>query len=267
MRTASSCRGATLIDAIVGTALMLLIFIGLFGVVRLAVMSVGLGKAKTGATALANEQVEYIRSLPYNSVAVVGGIPAGTIPAEEVVQLNNIDYTRRTFIRFVDHSADGVGPADTNGIQADYKVVKVSVSWNFRGAERDVTLVTNVVPKGMETLDGGGTLVVNVVDAAGAPVSNAEITITNTSVSPNINISTFSSDDGVAYFPGAPTSTAYQIETTKSGYSTDRTYSASPSNPNPMPGTLTVIGDTITSSTFRIDELSDITLRSFDEIR
>jgi len=262
-----SKRGATLIDAIVGTALMLLIFVGLFGVIRLAVVSVGLGKAKTGATALANEQIEYIRSLPYNSVAVVGGIPAGSILPEEIVSLNNIAYTRRTFVQFIDHAADGVGSADTNGIQADFKVAKVSVSWEFRGSERDVTLITNVVPKGIETLDGGGTLVVNVVDAAGAPVSGAEITITNTSVSPNINISTFSSNDGVAYFPGAPTSTAYQIETTKSGYSTDRTYVASPSNPNPMPGTLTVVGDTITSSTFRIDALSDITLRSFDEIR
>lgn len=260
-------RGATLIDAIVGTALMLLVFIGLFGVIRLAVVSVGLGKAKTGAIALANEQLEYIRSLPYNSVAVVGGIPAGLIPPEESISLNNIVYTRRTFVQFIDHAADGTGPSDTNGIQADFKIAKVSVVWEFRGSERDVSLITNVVPKGMETLDGGGTLVVNVVNAAGVPVPSAEITITNTSVSPNINISTFSSNDGVAYFPGAPTSTAYQIETTKDGYSTDRTYLASPSNPNPMPGTLTVIGDTITSSTFRIDELSDITLRSFDEIR
>lgn len=260
-------RGATLIDAIVGTALMLLVFVGLFGVIRLAVVSVGLGKAKTGATALANEQLEYIRSLPYNSVAVVGGIPAGLIPPEESISLNNIVYTRRTFVQFIDHAADGTGPSDTNGIQADFKIAKVSVEWDFRGSERDVSLITNVVPKGIETLDGGGTLVVNVIDAAGVPVSNAEITIANTMVSPNINISTFSSNDGVAYFPGAPTSTAYQIEITKDGYSTDRTYLASVSNPNPMPGTLTVIGDTITSSTFRIDELSDITLRSFDEIR
>lgn len=260
-------RGATLIDAIVGTALMLLVFVGLFGVMRLAVMSVGLGKAKTGAIALANEQIEYVRSLPYSSVAVLGGIPAGAIPPEQTVVLNNIPYTRRTFVQFVDDAADGVGPADTNGIQADYKIAKVSVSWEFRGAERDVTLITNVVPKGIESLNGGGTLVVNVVDAAGAPVPSTEITITNTAVSPSINISTFSSNDGIAYFPGAPTSTAYEIETTKEGYSTDRTYLASPSNPNPMPGTLTVIGDTITSSTFRIDALSDITLRSFDEIR
>jgi hypothetical protein len=266
-RASARQRGATLIDAIVGTALMLLIFIGLFGVIRLAVVSVGLGKAKTGAIALANEQIEYIRSLPYNSVAVLGGIPAGSIPPEESISLNNIVYTRRTFVQFIDHAADGTGPSDTNGIQADFKIAKVSVSWQFRGSERDVALITNVVPKGIETLDGGGTLVVNVVDAGGAPVSNAEITITNTVVSPNISISTFSSNDGVAYFPGAPTSTAYQIETTKAGYSTDRTYLASPSNPNPMPGTLTVVGDTITSSTFRIDELSDITLRSFDEMR
>ncbi len=260
-------RGASFIDAVVGTALMLLVFIGLFGVIRMALLSVGLGKAKTGAVALANEQVEYLRSLPYNSVAVLGGIPAGAIPATEVVTLNNIAYTRRTFVQFIDSPADGVGAADVNGIQADYKVAKVDVLWMFRDMERTVSLITSIVPKGIETLDGGGTLVVNVVDAGGLPVSSADITITNDAVSPSISISTFSGVDGVAYFPGAPTSTAYQIITTKDGYSTDQTYTASVSNPNPNPGTLTVVGDTITSSTFRIDRLSDLTIRSFDEIR
>ncbi len=260
-------RGTTFIDALVGTALMLVVFIGLFGVIRLATLSVGLAKAKTGAIALANEQIEYVRSLPYNSVAVLGGIPAGLIPAEETIPLNNIAYTRRTFVQFIDSPADGVGASDQNLIQADYKVAKVDVSWVFRDTTRTVSLITNIVPKGIETLDGGGTLVVNVIDAGGVPVSGAGITIMNTAVSPTINVSTFSGVDGVAYFPGAPTSTAYFIQTTKAGYSSAQTYYASSTNPNPNPGTLTVVADTITSSTFRIDRLSDLSVRSFDEVR
>ncbi len=263
----TSGRGATLIDAIVGTALMLLVFIGLFGVIRLAVMSVGLGKAKTGGTALANEQIEYVRSLPYASVAVVGGIPAGTIPATQTITLNNIDYTRRTFVQYIDNSVDGVGQLDTNGIQADYKVVKVTVSWEFRGGEREVTLITNVVPRGIETLDGGGTLVVNAVNASGVVVPDAEVTIRNTSISPNINISTYSNSTGAANFPGAPVSSAYQVTVTKDGYSTDQTYLVTATNTNPTPGTLTVISDRTTSSTFRIDLLSDLTIQSFTEVR
>lgn len=260
-------HGSTLIDAIVGAALMVVIFMGLFGVIQLAIQTVGSGKARTGATALAQEQIEYVRSLPYSSVAVVGGIPAGFIPAEEVIVLNNITYTRRTFVQFVDDDADGVGVSDVNGIQADYKVAKVSVSWDLRGLEHDVSLVTNVVPKGIETLDGGGTLALNITDAAGAPVDNAGIIITNSAVNPSISIGTFSNIDGVAYFPGAPASAAYEIVVTKDGYSTDQTYAASGANPNPNPGTLTVIEDTITSSTFSIDRVSDLTIRSFDEVR
>jgi hypothetical protein len=260
-------RGATFIDAVVGTALMLLVFLGIFGVIRLVVVSVGLGKAKTGAVALANEQIEYLRSLPYNNVAVVGGIPPGTIPPTQTISLNNIDYTRRTFIAFVDAPADGVGPADTNGIQADYKIAKVDVSWAFRNATRTITFLTSIVPKGIETLDGGGTVAINVVNASGVAVPNAEIVITNTVVNPSISIATFANSAGTAYFPGAPTSTAYHIVATKGGYSSAQTYTASTTNPNPNPRDLTVIADTITSATFRIDLLSDVTIRSFDEIR
>lgn len=266
-RASARQRGTTLIDAIVGSALMVVVFVGLFGIIRLAVMSVGLGKAKTGAVALANEQIEYIRSLPYNSVAVAGGIPAGSIPATQTITLNNIPYTRRTFVQYIDSSVDGVGQLDTNGIQADYKVAKVTVSWPFRGGDREVTLITNVVPRGIETLDGGGTLVVNVVNASGVVVPDASVTIRNTSVSPNINISTYSNSTGAANFPGAPVSSAYQVTATKAGYSTDQTYLVTATNTNPTPGTLTVISDRTTSSTFRIDLLADLAVRSFTEVR
>lgn len=260
-------HGSTLIDAIVGAALMIIVFVGLFGVIQLALQTVGSGKARTGALALAQEQVEYLRSLPYTSVAVVGGIPAGSIPAEENIVLNNISYTRRTFVQFVDDDADGVGAADTNSIQADYKLAKVTVSWDMRGVEQSSSLITTIVPKGIETLDGGGTIALAIVDAIGVPVEGAEISITNDATDPTISIGTFSSIDGLAYFPGAPTSTAYYIVVTKDGYSTDQTYNASLANPNPNPGTLTVVEDTITSATFRIDQLSELTVRSFDEIR
>lgn len=260
-------RGSSLIDVVVGSALMLMVFMGLFGIVHLATQTVGLGKARTGALALANEQVEYIRSLPYSGVAVVGGIPAGSLPAEETIVLNNISYTRRTFVQFIDDAADGVGAADANSIQADYKVAKVSVAWNIRGSERDLALVTNIVPKGIETLDGGGTLALNVIDAAGLPVSGATLEIVNTGIDPDISIETFSNVDGAAYFPGAPQSTAYEVVVSKVGYSTDQTYTASLANPNPLQGTLTVVDDTITSATFRIDLLADLTVRSFDETR
>ncbi|MEK7579223.1 MAG: carboxypeptidase-like regulatory domain-containing protein [Patescibacteria group bacterium] len=260
-------RGATFIDAVVGTALMLLVFLGLFGVIRLALLSVGLGKAKTGAIALATEQIEFVRSLSYNNVAVVGGIPAGTIPQVETVTLNNVPYTRRTFVQFIDAEADGIGGDDENGIPADYKIAKVDVSWQFQNVIRTVSLITNVVPKGIETVEGGGTLALSVVDAAAIPVSGASIHIVNTTVSPGIDLMTYTGVSGLAYLPGAPTSTGYQITVTKAGHSTDKTYTATTTNPNPNPGHLTVVEDTITSSTFRIDLLGSILVRSFDPIR
>src|SRR3990167_10855367 len=102
----SSESGITLIDTLFGTALMLLIFVGIAGGFKLSVDVVTNNKARAGAVALANERMEYIRSLSYNAIGTVGGIPAGTIPQTEPVSLNAVDYTRRTFVSYEDDPGD-----------------------------------------------------------------------------------------------------------------------------------------------------------------
>src|SRR3989338_639094 len=109
-------RGATLLDAVVGTALMLVVFVGIFGAFKLTVSAVSNNKARAGAIALANERLEYIRSLSYDSIGTVGGIPAGAIAQSETATLNGISYTRRTFIAYVDDPGDGTGASDSNSI-------------------------------------------------------------------------------------------------------------------------------------------------------
>src|SRR3990167_4550093 len=135
-------RGATLLDAVVGTALMLIVFIGIVGAFRLTVMVVSNNKARAGAVALANERLEYIRSLSYSAIGTAGGIPAGTIPQTETVSLNDVNYTRRTFVSYEDDPGDGTGGADSNGIIIDYKAAKVAVSWTVRDGTHTITLVS-----------------------------------------------------------------------------------------------------------------------------
>lgn len=256
--------GSGYIDVIVGIGLMTLVFLGIFGVIQLSVQVIGNNKAKVGAIALAVEQMEYLRSLPYNDVAVLGGVPAGTIASSTTETINNITYTRRTSIRYIDDPADGLD-SGSDTIPTDYKVAKVTVEWQLRDDPKSVTLVSNIVPKGLESaLPGTGSLYINVIDALGSPIAGADVTFINNLVSPAINETRLSDIDGVASILGAPTSTSgYEITVSDTGYSTAQTYAATTSNPNPSPGHLTVVEDTITSSTFAIDRVATTTIQTY----
>lgn len=266
MRSFSPMRGLTLVDVIVGAALMLIVFMGLFGIMRASLQISGLSKLKATATTIASSQMEYLRSLPYDTIGMQGGIPAGTIPQYASTTNGGLLFDVRTYIEYADDDADGLGAADTNGITADYKHLKVVVSYTVDAITRSITLVSNASPKGIESTDGGGTLQVNVVNAVGSPVSGASVQIENAAVSPAIDFTTFSDTYGLVYLPGAPTSTEYQISVSKTGYSSATTYARDATNVNPTPGFLTVVEGSTTSSTFAIDQLASLIVRTFSPI-
>ena len=255
------------IEAIFGIALMSLVFWSLFGVFRLSIEIVLNSKAKIGALALANERIEFIRSLSYNDVGTLGGIPSGNILQNEPVKLNQTNYNRRTFIQYMDDPQDGLGAADENGITADYKIAKVELSWNLRGREYSFSLVTNVVPRGMESVAGGGTISVAVLDAFGVALPGASVRIVNATTNPVIDVTTFSNANGTVMLPGAPEASEYQVLVTKSGYSTAQTYGSIAENPNPNPAHLSVLEAQTTNATFSIDEVSTLSVYTYEPIK
>src|SRR3989344_4077226 len=260
-------RGVTLIDTLVGSALMLLVFVGIAAAFRLSVEVVTNNKARAGAIALANERMEYLRSLSYSQIGVIGGIPAGNVLQEEVVAYNGIDYTRRTMVLYSDDPGDGLGGADANGIVADYKTIRVEINWVSKQGERGLTLVGRVSPFGIETAVPGGTLTINVVNEAAAPVVNAQVDIANTGTTPTINIRTYTNIDGSITFIGAPAASGYQIVVSKTGYSSAQTYPVTVQNPNPDPRHLTVADNQTTSANFTIDYVSTKMVETFTQVR
>lgn len=253
-------------DVVIGTALLLIVFIALSGVLRSSLVVASLAKSKSIATSIAESQMEYVRSLSYDSVGTVGGIPAGGISQYATTTSNGITFVTRTYIEYVDDPADGLETADETGVTTDYKRIKVSVTYVAGGSEKVVDLISNYAPPGLETTTGGGTLRVNVVNAVGAGVPGASVTITNPSTNPTVNLTAFSSDAGVVYLPGAATSTNYRVTVTKDGYSTAMTYERNATNQNPTPGYMTVVKDQTTTGTFAIDLLSTLTVRTFSPI-
>ena len=255
--------GFGLIDVIVGVALMLVLFLALFGLLRTSLVLSTVGKAEAAGTEIASTQMEYLRGLSYDAIGTVSGIPAGNVPQIATTTVDGVPYTVRTFIDYYDDLADGTGVQDTNGITTDYKRAKVTVSYSLYGLAKSITLISNFAPPGIESSTGGGTLSLHIVNAAGANVSGANVQVVNTSTLPTINFTTFSDINGLVLVGGAATSSQYQIYVSNAGYSSAQTYTRTSQNVNPTPGYLTVVKDQTTSATFAIDKLSTLILSTF----
>ena len=263
----SEQRGVTLLDTVIGSALMLIVFAGIASVFQLSVEVVTNNRIRAGAIALGNERMEYLRSLSYPQIGVIGGIPAGNVPQEETVSYNNVSYTRRTMVVYMDDPGDGFGAADQNNIIADYKTIRVEVNWQSRQGERGLTLVGRVSPFAVETAVPGGILTINVVNDSAAPVSNVQVDIINTGVVPAIDIRTYSNANGSVTFIGAPAASDYQITVSKTGYSQAQTYPVTVENPNPNPRHLTVANDQTTTASFTIDYVATKTVETYMQIQ
>jgi hypothetical protein len=229
--------GVTLIDTVVGTALMLVVFLGIAATIQLSIDLVINNRARAGAVALMNERMEYVRSLEYTAVGTVGGIPAGNIAQSESVELSDITYTRRTTIQYADDPEDGTNLDDENGIIVDYKEVRIAVSWSLPKGDRTVVMVARVEPlNGLEVDcdDPCGTIQIDVLDADDEPVLNAAVRVVNSSVSPTVDIFTYTDDQGRVTLAGAPASSGYEVYVSKTGYNSTQTYASSVENPNPV---------------------------------
>jgi hypothetical protein len=252
----------TLVEVMFAVAILLLMFGGIGSSFHVIMSLIGSSKAQAGAVSLANKKMEYIRSLAYDSVGTIAGIPDGALPQTSSTTLNGILYTERILIQYIDDAKDGTGASDTNGIVSDYKLAKVTYSWSERGVPKSISILSNIIPKGIETTAGGGTLTVNVFDSSAQPVSNASVRVYNNTGTTTIDTTRFTNAAGVAMFAGAPARANYQITVTKAGFSTDKTYSATSSNPNPAPPHVAVLVSQVSTMNFQIDELSSLAVKT-----
>lgn len=260
-------KGLTLIDVLVGVAIAVTLLAAVFGMFQISLDVLYDAGARAQATALAEQRMEYIRSLPYRQVGTEGGIPDGVLKEEETITRNEITYTRRTFVQYYDDSEDGTGDDDENDVVQDYKRAKVAVSWTQEGKTKTVESASYVVPNGVESSTGGGTLSIKVFDAVGDPVADAKVEVDNPSTSPAVDTETFTNASGTTRFSGAQASSNYQITVSKPGYSTARTYDETDTNVDPDPGHLTVSSSSVTTASFPIDILSDLTVNTRTPIR
>lgn len=259
--TGKFSRGEVLIGIIIALGIFVILSQAVMALAFSAYDLVSYNRARISARHIALEEIETIRNASFEDVGTIGGIPSGVFEQERKVQRNGQSYTVRTRVNFVDDPFDGVSPADL--LPADYKRVRVDVSWGglAESSFSEVTIVTDISPKGIETVAGGGTLSVLVFDASGQPVPQATVHV-EASTTPPVNASYYTSDTGRVTLPGSPVcSSCYKISVTKNGYSQDRTYSTTEIE-NPLKPQATILEAQLTETSFTIDKFASLSLRS-----
>ncbi len=257
-------KGFSLVEVLVVIGITVIIFGALFVAFEYSLKLIAQSRAKLTALSLSTDRAEYIRSLPYSSVGTVAGIPNGSIPQNRTVTLNGINFAERVLIEYVDDPADGLGVLDSNSILADYKKVKIEYTWLVGGVAQSFSLITNVVPKSIETTAGGGTIRVNVFDANVLPLQGIDVRLINNTTTSTVDVTRKTDATGTAFFTGAPAAAGYQIFVSAPGYSSDQTRVATTSLPYPLTLPVAVLESDVSTMNFQIDKLSSLTIKVFN---
>ena len=95
-------KGFGLLESLIGIAVFMFIAITVFQVYTRLFVAASFSEDKIAAAALANEQFEIIRNLPYSDVGIVSGIPAGKIQAAQNILRNGRNFQVATTMRNID---------------------------------------------------------------------------------------------------------------------------------------------------------------------
>lgn len=235
--------GFTLVELVVAMTVMSIVALSILGLFTSLIRSAVYTKRKAVALTFATNQMEYLKSLPYDSLAVSGGSIYSTslLPASTTQVLNGVTYTIKTTIDYVDEAYDGCGPYPTVALKqtycrnypaptgspatdlnpADYKILHVSA---YAPATNKLAEVdTQVSARVAETASTTGALFISVIDNTGNPISGATVQVSDITVTPNVTVADSTDINGNAIFYGLPPDTnAYDYIATASmpGYST-----------------------------------------------
>jgi hypothetical protein len=277
----SEFDGFTIPELIVSMLVLTTIIIATFSTYSILVRSAGLARMKSAGLGLATEQLEYLKGLPYDYLALQGGAINSSGPKLPVsFEKTSGPYTFvvTTSIRYVDDAFDGClsypmsqsylcvnGPADTglpiDSNPRDYKLIDVNV--NEKKSNKEVARVsTHVAARVAETAGNTGALLVNIITSSGEPVAGAAVTITNSTLMPSLSQTITSDTNGAAIFLDVPPDSGkdYVVSVTKAGHSSLSTIPASGSLVPVYPN-VSVLAQTVTNSTLKIDALSSESLR------
>ena len=258
--------GMTLIEVVIATAVFLVVATAIYdGYVSVFKMVTG-ARVQLSAVALANEQLEIIRNMPYQDVGLIGGLPAGKLSRFQTISRNNIPFSVRLSIRDIDDPFDGqIGSSTAPDLAPnDYKLAEVEISCAICQGFNPFAVSTYVSPKNLENNTGNGALFVQVLDSSGQPVVAADVHIVLASSTSPVDITERTNQSGMFQLVNTyPANIAYQITVSKTGYSSDRTYAPGEAGiANPVKPSATVVAGQVTQLSFVIDPVSSLQVKT-----
>ncbi|MEI6588101.1 MAG: carboxypeptidase-like regulatory domain-containing protein, partial [Candidatus Moraniibacteriota bacterium] len=221
-------KGFLLIEGLTVLFIFALVTVTFYSVFSIGIRYIQDAKNRLGALAIANEKIEIIRNLQYDSIGTDEGAIEGDIPQDQDVLENTRQYHIHTDVSYVDDPYDGLAYSDTAWFE-DYKRVTVTISWVNGGGTEEVKLVSRFVPPGKEVPHiGDGILSINIFSdqPGGVGIPGSRVDIYN----PDTEIDTYGITDstGNVTFMGSRVSNSiqkYQLTVTKNGYETVHTMS------------------------------------------
>ncbi|KKR48591.1 MAG: hypothetical protein UT86_C0004G0077 [Candidatus Magasanikbacteria bacterium GW2011_GWC2_40_17] len=255
-------KGFTLIEILVSIAIFAVILSGVYAVIIYVFKVTYISRVQVLETQVANEVIETLRNLPYESTGTIGGVPNGVWPQTTTTLRNGASFLVQTTIRNIDDPFDGLAGGSPNDTSpADFKLAEVRVfcSSCTGGQVRPTILTARISPKNTEADSQNGSLFIKVFDASGLLVPGATVHITNTLVNPNVDLTDTTNTNGELKIIDIATSTeGYSVVVSKNGYTTDYTIPETVNNPNPVKPLATVASQTVTNLSFSIDKISTI---------
>ncbi len=242
-------------------------FMTLFSGYTVMMKAIAVSRSRLTQSALANEKIEIINNLPYDSVGIVSGVPAGLILGTESISRGGSTYTINTIVRNIDDPFDGVidgAPDDLAPI--DYKLVEVQVTCTSCSNPYLISSTARIAPPEIETATTNGLLLIRAFDATGTALAGANVHMQNAATGPTITVDDTTDSLGELRILGLPPATQlYQVSVTKSGYSTDQTLTVGAAgNPNPVKPHSTITSSNTTQVSFAIDRTSTLNVRTSD---
>lgn len=240
--------GYTLVELLVCIAVLSVLSFSGFQLFTSLLHSSIISQRQAVASTLATNRMEYLKSLPYDNLAVAGGaiVSTVTVPKTTTQKVQGMTYTITNTITYADDAYDGCGSypstalktqycrsypppsgAPTTDLNAgDYKNIRVSVT-DTSGTELAV-LDTQAAALVAETASNTGALFVRVQTDAGDPISGATINVVNPGrptapACAAVNVTDSSDVNGMAIFYNLPPCTTgylYTITGSLAGYST-----------------------------------------------
>ncbi len=261
-----SSKGFALLETVVSVAIFAIVAMGIFLSYQQVMRVIYRAQARSGMAALAGEQFEIIRNLPFAQIGTQGGIPAGAIPPVQTFVKAGVEYVATTTIRNIDLPFDGVAPSDTS--PEDNRLVHIDIACVSCPNPVTASFTAQYGPRDLEGSSSNGSLFVRTIDATGQPVEGATVVVKVEPPDAVVNLADVTSANGMLQLVGAPPAkNAYQVWVSKAGYSSDQTHSSNgPTTTKPLIPHATVDAGQVTQLTFAIDRLSTLNVSSISPL-